>query len=496
MHRLRRWWFALIVFPVAAGYCFTSDPSADAPKPGGKERGRERAESKWLIDRSLTVAPKAAPLPALKYRLLTPDWDRKPGNAVPIYLRLPHQQNDASRRKWVEVPNKWNKLALDRLPKEEAKKFLAENRYMLRQLELGARRRTAEWEYTLDAGDVLGLLMPELHGMRGYALLLVLQARMAMAEGKPEEAIHTLETGFGMARHVAESPPMISGLVAVNMSETFANSLLELVQLPGAPNLYWALTALPRPLIGLRKAYEFEERVLHLQMPDLADLNRPRTAGQWDQVLKRLRAEHKRIVALSKEEGSSPLPAAADPDQPASKSPDLERARKYLREARRMSAERVKAMPDAQVLVLYIAGTHRDHSDDLMKATYLPYPEGRPVVEAASKRLKEAPDTEATRVTRLFLSAVPKVMAAQNRLDRRIAALRVIEALRLHAAANGGRLPDRLSDVKVVPLPDDPGTGKPFAYEHSGETATLTGTIPGTPGESTGIRYRVTVRGK
>ena len=53
-------------------------------------------------------------------------------------------------------------------------------------------------------------------------------------------------------------------------------------------------------------------------------------------------------------------------------------------------------------------------------------------------------------------TAVPRVVIVANRVERRMAALRVIEALRLHAAAHEGRLPDRLAEVREVPVPNGP----------------------------------------
>ena len=35
----------------------------------------------------------------------------------------------------------------------------------------------------------------------------------------------------------------------------------ELIQAPGSPNLYWALTDLPRPLLDLRKALQGEKLI-------------------------------------------------------------------------------------------------------------------------------------------------------------------------------------------------------------------------------------------
>jgi hypothetical protein len=480
MNRPRRC-FALLLLLAAA----VSSPAADQ-KPTG-----EKPAEQWLIDRALTLSPQGEPRPALKYRLLPTTMERRPGNAVPIYLRLVHEQNDATRRLWVDVPTKWNKLPLDRLPLEEARKFLAQRSYMLRQLDLGARRQKAEWEYTLDAGDPIGLLLPDMQGMRTYRPLLVLQARVALAEKDFPAAIHHLETGFAFARHTGEAPFLISSLIGIATASVFADEVAELVGQPDAPNLYWALTALPRPLISLRKGEDFERVMLTLQFPDLADVERARTAEQWDAVLRRIRAEAHRLVGIDPHLKATGL---GKPEDPAGKSPDLEKARAYLVKQRKLPTERVKAMPDAQVLVLWMHGLFAEMADDYFKTTYLPFPQFRPQFDRVNRRLKEAPDDEGHYLGKWLLPAMEKVRLAQTRLDRRIALLRVIEALRLHAAASGGKLPERLADVTVVPVPDDPGTGKPFAYRADGKTATLSSTLPGEPAEHNGLRYRLTLR--
>jgi hypothetical protein len=50
------------------------------------------------------------------------------------------------------------------------------------------------------------------------------------------------------------------------------------------------------------------------------------------------------------------------------------------------------------------------------------------------------------------------------------AVLRVIEALRMHAAGNEGQLPEKLGDI-----PDDPVTGEPFSYRLEAGNAYLQG---------------------
>jgi hypothetical protein len=51
--------------------------------------------------------------------------------------------------------------------------------------------------------------------------------------------------------------------------------------------------------------------------------------------------------------------------------------------------------------------------------------------------------------------------------------LRVVEAVRLYAAANEARMPPSLDAVRIVPIPLDPLTGEPFEYTQDGESATV-----------------------
>src|SRR5258708_4203358 len=138
-------------------------------------------EPKWQLDRALTLTPRSEPVPVLRYQLFPLASELKEGNAVPIYLRLVHERNDETKREWKEKAAEWNKLPLDQLPVQEARKFFEKYAYMMRQLEFGARRKTAEWNYTLDAGDPIGLLLPDAQYMRTYGALRVLKARMELA---------------------------------------------------------------------------------------------------------------------------------------------------------------------------------------------------------------------------------------------------------------------------------------------------------------------------
>lgn len=492
MNRLRRWsaWMcflipAVLLFSVVRGQ-----------EPGRGKKADEKPKKEWLFDRSLTVSPATAPVPALKYRFYPTISERKDGNAVPIYLRFAHERSDARKKTLREKPIEWNKLPLDTLPLEEVKKFLDDYKYNLKQLELGARRKHADWNYTLDAGDPIGLLLPDAQEMRMHAPILVLKARVEILEGRYKDAVRTLETGFSFAQQVGQGPFLINSLVSMAIAHQMTDALVELIERPGSPNLYWALTVLPRPLVDLRNQYELEQVMLEMEFPDLADLDRPRAPEEWDAILKRFRKSLERLSELDKNVPKLIQPGNGSEDA-ASKSPHLPAARKYLTDVVGMTAAKVEAMPPARALLLYLSNQYHQIRDEFFKATYLPFPQTPKLTAEAEKILKSVksmPNTEGRLLAYLLLPAIPKVMLSEQRIERKLAMVRAIEALRMHAAAHDGQLPEKLSQVTLVPVPNDPSSGKPFEYHLEGQTATLISRIPGHPQDVVGLRYRLTIK--
>ncbi len=111
----------------------------------------------------------------------------------------------------------------------------------------------------------------------------------------------------------------------------------------------------------------------------------------------------------------------------------------------------------------------------MLKVQGLPFWEARPARAKLEERLKALTDDKdgpAIPLVKLFLPAISKVFAARTRLDRRIAALTCVEALRAYAAAHDGKkLPSSLDEIKDVPQPLDPVNGKPFDYRVVGDRA-------------------------
>ena len=211
---------------------------------------------------------------------------------------------------------------------------------------------------------------------RQWARLLAIKMRIELAKDKIDEAILTLKTGLAFARQVASGPFLINGLLGIAIAHIMMEQLEELVALPGAPNLYWALTALPRPLIGFRSQVEIERRLFENLIPELTEarLDKSLTPAEWASLLARI---HGRIAELSRiaTDNKNPDPsltALSTSDLKRFKSDSLPRRDIYLKTERKLTDARIAEMSDDQVVAVYLAGRLGELWDDLFKASYLP----------------------------------------------------------------------------------------------------------------------------
>jgi hypothetical protein len=303
-----------------------------------------------------------------------------------------------------------------------------------------------------------------------------------MADGHYDRALYTLQTGFALARHVSDAPTLIQSLVGTAIAAVMLAQLAELIQQPGAPNLYWALTDLPRPFIDLRKPLEGEKLMLYGTLPLLRDIETtPLSPEQQQTLLKALGGGLDAIYPLA---GYGPNRDWADRLAGVAVVLRAYPEAKRALVARGRKPEEVEALPALQVVLLHSLHQYQRLQDDLFKWNGLPYWEARPHLEQADREIRRAKVNLEALPFIEFLPAINKVMFAAVRTDRRLAALRCVEAVRLYAATHDGKLPASLSDVTEVPIPGDPVTGKAFEYRAAGGRATLYGPPP--PGETAG----------
>lgn len=433
---------------------------------GAKVRGAEGAVV------TLTLSPAPESQPALKYRFVGRPTTSASGNAAPVYLRLMHELGGANFDKAVVAASDMLSLTDEDFREKEAIKLLEPWQPRLALLRLGSLRKRCEWDYTLmeQREDVIAILLPDAQAMRNWGRLLALNARLQITQGKFEEAADTIATGFRFAQHVSQGPFLINGLVGVANARLMFEQLERWVTTEGTPNIYWAVTSMPRPLIDLRDSLETEYRIVELLFPEIDDFERLSAEGEWDYLYRRI---VKRINALTANQSLFGLEGKKIRPLTNPKKEIGPLARVYLSEMAQWSEDEVKAMSDEQAIVLYVVHGFRDVRDTAFKNTYLPYDQGyRRFGETEARVQAMSEEHRGIECLCQLLASIGQAQLAEARLERHLAAIRTIEAVRMHLAETKG-LPESLADVKSVEVPVDPLTGRPFLYRRQGEGAVL-----------------------
>jgi hypothetical protein len=426
----------------------------------------------------LTVHPMAAPKPALRYLLLPELKEMNPGNPIQGYLLcFAEQQNFFFNKEACERRDKLQSLPLNELPAQELQDY---GKNALRQADWAARLDKPDWEILLRMkAEGVGVQIHDVQELRTLAQALKVRFRAEVALHRFDDALRTAQTMFAMSRHLGEHPTFLGNLVGFAVAHVAISPLEEMLEQPGCPNLYWALTYLPSPLISLDKGAEGERLWIQPEFRDLDD-RAPMSADQLHKFI----AHFDKLLADEKKPKESKVQAWLDA---RNKNPEVvSAARRRLVESG-LPEERLMRFPADQVLLLDEKRECYARQDEAIKIVNLPTWQVETL--AAQMKLNER---------RGLFDVAPTtalVRRAQARTDQRIALLRHVEALRLFAAEHDGALPAKLSEVSV-PLPDDPFTGKPFRYEVAGTTAHLHGTPPPGAEKEPGfnVHYEVTVQ--
>ena len=122
----------------------------------------------------------------------------------------------------------------------------------------------------------------------------------------------------------------------------------------------------------------------------------------------------------------------------------------------------------------------------------------RGTIEMERARVKEHPscrDNPALQKTYLaqMEPGLQHSLVQVSKLDRKVAVLECVEAVRLYASKHGGKLPGRLSEAMGTAEPSDPMTGRAFGYELVGNVAILTAAKPEGWDARESLRYELTV---
>jgi hypothetical protein len=420
-----------------------------------------------------TLSPAKEPGYALEYKLLPALYECKPGNAATYYYRallleadLPKETDEEMERRqqWLEMP-------CDKLPVADVKKWLATRFAVLGELKTASRCETCNWEsrfQDLRGLDVVMVRLHEFQQTRQFARILGLQAKLEIAEKKFNAALNTLQQIYRLAHDLNSVPSLIVNLIAIAEVSKANDILGEFIATEGAPNLYWAFRGLPDPILNMDSPIQFEGTFGTRMFPFLIDAETAQLPPQeW------LRLLGTTDVNFNTYDIGSGSPQARIVRTTALVMRSYPIAKRELI-ASGYDKARVEQMPVGQVVAIYTRDCYRHVDHETAKWSLVPYAIGRIRLEATREKLQQegyfrqgendVPDRDPMLLNSELGYNIEGIVQANYRTRNMIAALTTIEAIRLHAAENGGQLPVSLSDIKIVPVPSNPSTGEPFLY--------------------------------
>ncbi len=406
----------------------------------------------------LHVQPMAAPQPALKYQLLPRLDERNPGNAAQNYLKCFMEQHAFFFGKQGLVEReRFETLSLVDLALEQVGNYGGN---ALRQADWAARMESIDWQSlgSIDKGGIQGP-PAEVGPIQVLARALHARFRTEIAQRRYDDAIRTAKTMFQLARHLGEHPTEVAELVALWVAHVALGSLEEMVQQPKCPNLYWALTDLPTPLVDLRKGVQGEQAMVGAELKPIRD-DTPMSQAELEEIVGRLSA----VLSFAREQTGQPPRSIRTAFRARTKDTEALRAARQRLIQIGAADQTLGKFPPLQIILLDQKHRYEIERDERLKLLCVP------VWQVAGWVPKDKPEGAAKRPLAELLPNVDKLRAAQAELERQLAILRYIEALRLAAAGHDGTPPAQLADIRV-PLPSDPVSGKPFRYSAEGTTA-------------------------
>lgn len=446
----------------------------------------------------MTISPAAEPVPALQNRLTVQPHETIPGNAITHYLRSYGENSldapwKAAREKYDDV-HQWysNEIAIKDLPLDNVRDVSEMfDTYVNSHIARATICRFVDWglaEEDLGGLEAIEFLLPSVQQTRSVSRALSLRTRLAIADGRYDDAIDHMRMNYRLAENVGEMKFLVASLVGIAEVSMANQTMADFVASTDSPNMYWALAELPRPIIDLRNALRLEMSFGLRLIPELQDVETAQhTQQEWASILQRTSETAAKIATMYSREKSkiNPLQMAAIglASFPAAKQRLIDAG---------MNELKVSQMPVAQVLLIDMAREYRRYADEFEKSAYVPFRDSRSVSAEAERQLRKASGKLelGALLANALLPAVSAVRNAQIRVQWHRNALQNIEAIRMHLAETG-KLPRSLQEITCVPLLVDPYTGQEMLYSCDGKMATIELPFGNAPGYA--VRFELQV---
>ena len=277
-------------------------------------------------------------------------------------------------------------VPLKDLHKEEIRAYLSHFATALRLADQAARYDHCDWEMPPITLQDFDFPLEDIQRLRTVAGLLSTRYMLELSEHRFDDALRTLQTGFALARDLGKGDTLIQDLVGIAVGSIMFGHVQQWEEIPGSPNLFWALTDLPAPLVNPAPAMRSELTILYRSFPPLREVLRRSDKGALSEE------ETNRIVAeLTKDWGAYVGQEMPDWQRKLAAAalvlktyPD---AKKYLKEQGRTD-EQVDSMPAAQVVLLYFVEQYDEIKDDFLKWMNVPPWQARAGLMEAVKEVR------------------------------------------------------------------------------------------------------------
>ena len=499
---LKRSMLAAILISVVPSKGSSQESTAGSPeevvsREGAWENLRGRITT---LRRTVTLVPKAEHKPALSIRFIPNSFNAKPGNAAIYYLKAGgfFEQTAAmqAKRKFEDesraaagdgdfAPYVWLETEVKDLPVENMKEYLVYTSFQPLFLEEAASRLHCDFDRQIKSVEnPVGYLLPEVQAIRDTARIQALRYLLAMAENRADDAVKILGQLIAMGPHLCQEPFLVSNLVGAACVNIGLDKAYYLSEHPSAPNLYWAIAQLPKPLIQIEQSLAYEREFLFEQVKALREVDAiPKPDGYWSEFIDRFTAAIQGIGApfdRLESMGKAGITLAIGSNVPI--------AREYLVEVEGMSSDALDKLPNAQIFFLAMRRFYERYRDEEFKYSFLPE-NARNKTKAPTSKLAEVTQRYGliTLPTSVFLPAVQAAQGASLRTQQQLAMWQTIEAIRHHLATHDNKLPATLDELEL-PAPYDPLTNGPFEYAIHAAGATLKGA------ENPGLQYQLELR--
>ena len=355
---------------------------ASAAARGALSVTETRTDKGCQVTFKMTVSPAAEPVPALKHRLTSREVDLKQGDAAPFYYRAlidAPAKRKALDKEFGEDYHAWHsceELPLEEIPLEKAREALKIwGDLSLENVRTAAGRRRCDWQWNVEENrgqKFFAFVLDEMQESRALARSLVLRARLALAEGRIDEAVDLLRINYRLARDVAKEPLLICDLVGMGVTSMCNTEIVELIAQPESPNLYWALSELPRPPISIRESIRLEGSSGLRFVPVLLNAETEEHAPEeWARLLTKAYMDLRGLGG-----GDIPFVNAGPTVTQAAVTGYCVFAYPHAKQRLidgGMNRRRVEQMPVGQVIAIDASREYRRIADDLVKWYYVPF---------------------------------------------------------------------------------------------------------------------------